>query len=200
MIGSESKITPSVVYDFDPHNLPPEYLRAIGLVVASSAQTEHVLQDFIGGLLGIDSIQSIALATHMNNPLKDNIIRTLAEIDAPTIKELDKIDELLDAVNAALDKRNIIVHNPLMTHPDTGEVFSHILNARGAIKLELKRILSSEIEQAAEDIYKSGMNIMEFMITRNLFPKDRIKPMREPIKRGKKARTERQNNNKFNKK
>jgi hypothetical protein len=30
---------PTKVYDYDPHNLPPDVLQAIGLIAACSAQT-----------------------------------------------------------------------------------------------------------------------------------------------------------------
>ena len=48
---------PSIIYDFDPRNVPNEILRAIGLVTAAAAQTERILQTFIGALLKIDNIQ-----------------------------------------------------------------------------------------------------------------------------------------------
>ncbi|MCM2343490.1 MAG: hypothetical protein NDJ24_02925 [Alphaproteobacteria bacterium] len=191
MIGSESKVTQFVVYDFDPHNLPPEYLRAIGLVVASSAQTEHVLQDFIGALLGIDNIQTVALTSQMSFPLKNDIIGALAELDAPNINELDKIDDLLEAASKAMDKRNIVAHNNFMRNPDTGQVYSHRLRAKGSIKLDLKPISVVEIQQIAEEIYKAGMDIMSFMISRKLESRVRTAPMRETINRGKRAREER---------
>ena len=41
--------------DFDPRNLPRDYLEAIGLACASYAQTEDHLQMAIAGLLKIDS-------------------------------------------------------------------------------------------------------------------------------------------------
>jgi hypothetical protein len=184
---------PSVIYDFNPNNLPAKYLRAVGLVAATAAQTEHILQEFIGALLGIDHIQNLALTTHMSYPLKDNIIRALAELDAPNLDELDKIDELLDEAESAINKRNIIVHNAFAIHPDTGEILSHRLKARGSLQLEFKPVSVEELEQDAATIYKVGLNIMDFMISRNLAPRVRIKALRQPVNRGKKARTKRRN-------
>ena len=179
-------------YDFDPYNIPDEYLNAVGLVVATAAQAEHVLQQFIGALLGIDNIQTLALATHMNFPLKDHIIRTLAELDAPNIKELDKIDNLLDAMSEALDKRNIIVHNSLAINPDTKEILSLRTKARGSLQLQLKPISVDEIEKDAAAIYKASMDIVSFMMSRGLSPHHRTKLLREPVNRGKKSRKERE--------
>lgn len=184
---------PAIVYDFDPRNAPPEFLRAIGLVAAASAQTEHILQDLIGALLNIDNVQSVALAAHMSFPLKESVIRTLAELEAPDIPEVDAIDELLDAVKAALDKRNIIVHNALAMHPTNGEVYSYREKARGSLQAELKIITVEEIEKDATAIYEVGMDIMRFMMSRGIGARTRTTPTREPIKRGKGAREARRN-------
>ena len=39
---------PAIIYDFDPNNLPDEYLNAIGLVMASASQTDSIMRDFLG--------------------------------------------------------------------------------------------------------------------------------------------------------
>ncbi len=127
----------------------------------------------------------------MSIPLKDEIIRTLAELDAPNILELDKIDDLMDAVRDALNKRNVIVHNAFVIHPDTGEVLSHRLKARGSLQLELKPITTQQIREDAALIYEVGMDVMRFMISRGLSPTYRTTPLREPVNRSKKARAKR---------
>ena len=180
-----------IIYDFDPNNLPPEYLQAIGLVTAASAQTESTLELFIGALLGVDTIKAIAIATHMNNPLRENIIRTLAGINAPSIEELDKIDDLMDAVKEAFDKRNMIVHNALATNPETGEVFRYCQKARGNLSAKLTPIKLQEIQQDALSIYKAGMDIMRFMVSRDITPPDGIPPKHSNVSRKKKARQDR---------
>ena len=181
----------TVIYDFDPNNLPPEYLQAVGLVAMSSAQTENVMQDFIGVLLGIDAIETLALTTHMAGPLKDHIIRALTELNAVSIDIVDEIDDLMDAINEAMGKRNVIVHNPLMMHPKTGEVLSHRLRARGSLQLELRPISVEEIQQDASLIYEVGMNLTTFMMNHGLSPKWPAHPMRVTLNRSKKARAER---------
>lgn len=182
---------PMINYDFDPRNLPPEYLRAIGLVAAASAQTESVLQQFIGSLLGIDNAQTLALTLHMSFPLKRDIIRSIAELDAPNIKLLDQVDELMEEVTSALDKRNITVHNSFARNPTTGEVLSLRERARGSLVVELTPISVEEIEQDASIIYEAGIKVMDFMIRRGLEPRMRTIPLREPVNRGKKAREDR---------
>lgn len=182
---------PSVEFDFDPRNLPPEMLRAMGLVVAASSQTESVVQTFIGALLGIDNIETLAVATHMAAPLKDHVARALAELNAPTVAHVDRIDDLLDAVSDALDRRNLVVHNSIARHPDTGEMFSYRPKARGSLQVKLVPITAQECEQDATLIYEVGMDLMRFMIAQGIGPRERIRPMREPLDRRKAARKKR---------
>jgi len=183
--------TPKVVFDFDPNNLPPEYLRAVGLVAMASAQTESIMQDLIGGLLGIDNIESLALAAHMPAPLKDHVARALIEMNATASVYVDLLDELLDAVNEALAKRNVIVHNPLLRHPETGEIFSHRLKARGSLQLELRPIKVEEMEQDAALIYEAGLALIQFMGAFGVASSIRTRPLWEPLDRSKKARAKR---------
>ena len=182
---------PEVIYDFDPHKLPPELLRAMGLVVAASAQTEAVVQDLIGGILNIDNIQTRSLTVHMSAPLKDQIVRSLSELDAPSVAEIDLIDELLDGINSAYSKRNAVVHNAIARHPETGETFSYRETSRGSLQISLQPIRASEVEKDAALIYDAGMSLMRYMIARGLLPKVRERAIRASINRGEKARTKR---------
>ncbi len=181
----------TVIYDFNPNNLPPEYLRAVGLVAMASAQTEHVIEEFIGALIGSDNVETLALATHMSGPLKDHVARALIELNATTASVVDAVDDLLDEIEAALKKRNIIVRSPLIRHPDTGAVLSYRLKARGSLQLGLVPISVAEIEQDAALIYEAGMALLQFMIFRGLMPPTRQHAIREPLDRSKKARAAR---------
>ena len=184
-------IEPSVVYDFDPHNLPAGYLEAVGLVVAASAQTEDSMSDLIGGLLGIDNMDTAAVATHMSFPLKSQVIRALAELKTNQTSFIDELDDLLDTVKDAMDKRNVLVHNPLLRNPDTNEVFSWRLKARGSLQLDLKPITVDEIKQDAALIYEVGLSILTFMESCGIPHTYRQTPLMMPLDRGKKARAKR---------
>lgn len=179
---------PIVIWDFDPRNLPPKFLRAIGLLAGASAQTEHIMGKFIGGLLGIDVIQSLAVTSNMAIPLKERVIRAVAELQAPNLMDLDRIDDLMDATISAFDKRNVILHNPFMIHPDTKEIFSHRLRVKGSMQLELRPITVEEIEQDAVALYEVGMDILRFIDSRELYPPLPTKPLRRAPDRSKKAR------------
>lgn len=181
----------SVVYDFDPHNLPSGYLEAIGLVIAAASQTESIMRDFIGALLNVDSVEVLALGLHLSVPQKNDIIRTLAELNAPMASEIDEIDDLLDKVGAAFDLRNKVAHNAFARHPETDEVQVLKQKARGSLQVALSPITVEELRQDAEVIYEAGMELMRFMISRGIGPKERLKPLYRPLNRTKKARADR---------
>jgi hypothetical protein len=167
---------PSIVYDYDPRNLPQEVLGAIGLLVACSAQTEHVVELGIGGFLQIEVDYAVAVTTHMNAPLRDNVLRAAAEIRMDDLDDLDELDDLLDAVKIAFDKRNMYVHHTWCKHPKTGEVFLNRTSARGSVNSELIPLTVDQIKTDALFIYDAGMNLMRFLSTRNMlapFPTSR---------------------------
>jgi len=180
-----------IVYDFDPNNIPPEYLQAVGLVAMTSASTESATAEFIGALIGADNIETLALTTHMNAPLKDHVARSLIELNAVSAEILDQVDDLLDNIDDATARRNVIIHNQLIMHPKTGEVLSHRLKARGSLQLELRPISVEEIKEDARLIYEAALALINFMGIFRIEPRERRAPLREPLNRSKKARAER---------
>ena len=180
-----------VIYDFDPRNLPTEYLRAVGLVAMAAAQTESIVGQLIGALVRADNIETLALCAHMTGPLKDHVARSLLEMRAPHSGAVDDVDDLLDAIQEAMAKRNALVHNPLIRHPTKEQVFSHRLKARGSLQLELRPISVQEIEEEAALIYEAGIALGGYMLLHGLRPGDHPAPIREPLDRSKKAREKR---------
>jgi hypothetical protein len=184
----EDAPVPSIIYDFEPKNLPTEYLAAIGLVVANASQTDNIMRDFIGALLGIDNVETIALGTHMSTSMKDDIIRSLAELSAPCASEIDQIDDILDKIRSASSRRNEVAHNAFAIHPTTGEIFSMRERARGSLQVEFRPIKVEELLSIADEVYQAGMALMQFIIDRNLGNRFRTKPLFEPLNRKTKAR------------
>jgi hypothetical protein len=101
---------------------------------------------------------------------------------------VDTVDCLLDAIKSATENRNILVHNALARHPDTGEVFSIRLQARGSLKVSMQPVEIEQVKRDAAEIYNAGMELMRFMQTFNCNPVDRTRPIHAPLDRGKKAR------------
>lgn len=152
------------------------------------------MQHFIGALLGIDNIDTLALTAHMSAPLKDHVARALIELKTNVADNVDDADDLLDEVDRALALRNTVVHNSFAIHPDTGEIFSYRLKARGSLQLDLEPIPVEEIQQVAALVYEAGMNVTRFMMRHSLEARVRTKPLMVPLNRKPKARAKRRQN------
>jgi hypothetical protein len=185
------KQAPSIIYDFDPRNLPAEFLRAVGLVAVASSQTESIVQNLIGGLLGIDAVETKVLTLHMAAPLKDHVARALIELNAVNVHTIDEVDKLLDAISSAAERRNAIVHNSFCIDPRTGAIFSLRAAARGSLQMTLTPVTTQQIEEDATLIYEVGLNLQRFMAAFDIMPRKRTLPIRTPVNRKKKAREER---------
>jgi hypothetical protein len=155
-------------YDFDPRNLPQDLLAAIGLAVTASAQTESVVVDMIGGCLGIDVEYTAAIATHMSAPLRDSVLRSAAEIRLEDLDDLDRLDELLDEIKIAYDKRNTIVHHTWCRDPETGKTFIVKETARTRVEVQLVEMTVDQVKRDAMFIYLAGMNLQRFLSARGL--------------------------------
>jgi hypothetical protein len=177
-----------IIYDFNPNNLPDDYLKAIGLVIACASQTEEIMRNFMGVLLGVDNVETIALGTHMSMPMKDDVIRAVLELNAPSASAVDEVDDILDDIRDAMQLRNVIAHNEFAIHPETGEIYSLRIKARGSLQSELKPITAQELRDSADQIYRAGMKLQEYMMKSGIGPRFREGPLREPLNRGRKAR------------
>jgi hypothetical protein len=163
-------MAPSTIYEFDPRKLPREYLEAIGLVVASSAQTENVVEMGIGGCLGIDVEYATAVTTHMSAPQRDNVLRAAAEIKIDNLDVLDAFDEHLDQIKKAFETRNRYVHRVWGQDPGTGAVFTLRTEARGSVDTEVIPMDLNQVRADAALIYKAGMDLMTFLTDQDLLP------------------------------
>jgi hypothetical protein len=124
----------------------------------------------IGGCLGLDSDYSLAVTTHMNAPLRDNVLRAAAELRLDDLDDLDELDRLLDEISAGFAKRNNYLHNGLCRHPTSGELYLASIVARGSLDADLIRVTATEISADARLIYEAGMSLMVFLINKKLLP------------------------------
>lgn len=158
------------VLDFDPRNLPKECLAAIGLATAAAAQTERIMESAISGCLGVDMEYGGAVVTHMNAPLRDNVLRAVAEIRIDDLDDLDELDDILDEIREAQVKRNNLVHNEWCVDPKDGLVYFLKQTARGSFKLNREKKSVESIEADASSIYAAGMELQSFLMARGLLP------------------------------
>lgn len=161
---------PKVIYDYDPRNLPKEALEAIGLAVASAAQTEHVIEMAIGGCLGLDAMYMTAVTTHMPMPLRFNVLRAAAEIRIDDLDALDDLDEIIERVEKAMASRNDVAHNSWLRDEKTNIIYTQKTTARGSIDTELIPMNIEKIKLDAAAITKAGHDLLTFLSSKNLFP------------------------------
>ncbi|MCJ9673706.1 MULTISPECIES: hypothetical protein [unclassified Neorhizobium] len=156
--------------DFDPRNLPAKYLEAIGLAVACSAQTEDHMQLAITGCLGLDGELGWAITSHMTVPLRENVLKSVAEIKIDSLDDLDQLDELIDKVKLAAERRNAIVHNLWCRDEKTNDVFLLRTTARNTVKVDLVPMPLDTIIDDAKFIYGAGIELLNFLLSKGLMP------------------------------
>ncbi len=179
-------MSPEITYDFDPRNLPSELLSAIGLAIASFAQTEKVMESAIAGCLGVDSEFGAALTTHMPAPLRFSILKSVAEIRIDELDVLDELDELLAELEIAFNKRNDLAHNQWCREPTTGDLFTVKEKARKRYEMDFLPMTINGVKSDALFIYRVGMDFMTFLLAHDLFPE--LPPVRPRAHKSKAAR------------
>lgn len=164
--------------DWNPYSLPRETRDAIGLVNASFAQSEEMLQHAIAGCAGLDAEIGLAITLHMPMPLRFDVLRAVAEIRINDVAVLDELDEHLAQYDLTIKKRNAVAHNRWCIDPKTGEVFTSKYSARGSLKAELIPMAVEQILADAKFIYDVGMSFFVFLKLNNLMPSTVERPNR----------------------
>src|SRR5690606_29810176 len=144
------------VFDYDPRNLPPELLKAVGLAITSWVQTENVIKQVIAGMLRLTFIQGLAVTTEMSNHHLLNALSTLADLEFDE-HEQDLLAPLVKRLRKGCTARNELSHDQWYRHPKTNELFLRRDSAKGSIKISSVPRTVAEIEMAAAEIYQVGM-------------------------------------------
>jgi hypothetical protein len=157
-------------YDFDPRNLPEKLRAAIGLMTTAAAQTEGAVEWAIAGCLGIDTEYGAAVTTHMAMPLRFSALRSAAEIRIDDLDALDELDNLIEELEEAFNKRNAIVHHTWCRDPTNGDVFTVKATARTSVVLDLVPMSIDGVKSDALFMYHAGMKVMSFLMRHRLVP------------------------------
>lgn len=158
------------VLDFDPFNLPPLHLRAIGLMSAAASSTDSVIEMAIAGVLGLDGEQGYAVTAHMPNPLRISVLKSAAEIRFDRADILNALDSILDTIKAAVEERNDYVHGSWCVRPSDGAVLLVQQSARTHVEVSSRPVAVKEIESKAVALYDAGMDLMRFIIATDILP------------------------------
>lgn len=156
--------------DFNPYSLPPDFLRAIGLVSAATGQTENILEELIAGCLGIDFEYGMAVTTHMAMPQRFSALRAVAKIRIDDLDALDELDDILDRIGKAFDQRNGVVHHQWSIEPKTGRVYVVKETARVRVQTDVIEMSAKAVEAIAKEVYEAGMALFLFTKKYKLFP------------------------------
>ena len=156
--------------DFNPYNLPPGFLKAIGLVTAATGQTENEIEGLIAGCLGIDFEYGMAVTLRMAMPQRFSVASAAAEIRLDDLDALDALDDLLDRMEKAFERRNSVVHNQWSFEPKTGRVFLVKQSARKRIESDVIEMSLKEVNEIAQEMYDVGMALHVFSKKHGLLP------------------------------
>lgn len=148
--------------DFDPRSLPPDFLKAIGLVTVATGQTENQIEELITGCLGVDFEYGMAVTLHMAMPQRFSAVRAAAEIRLDDLDALDTLDDLVDRAEKAFEARNSIVHHQFGFERRTGRVFLVKESARKRVESDVVEITLDQINATAKEMYDVGIDLYNF--------------------------------------
>jgi hypothetical protein len=156
-------------FDFDPRKIPETYILAVGKVSINWTQTENIIDDAIAGVARLNSMHGWAITAHMNFPMKCDALMSLAEL-LLNGEDHESLRLTIARVKILAESRNRYVHGYWATHEDTGAVYLTAIKARGKLKADYTTVALADIEATAASIYKAGMDIMNFLMLRDLLP------------------------------
>jgi hypothetical protein len=148
------------VFDFDPHNLPPDILAALGLVIACSVQTENIVEDVIAGLFDLEIVPAKILTTNMNMQVRASALRTAAERRWGDTNTYNVFEKAVTRVEKAVGERNRLAHLTWQRDPDTGDVYTSKVKARTGLRVHMDKITADSIRAIAEEVYHAGLDLM----------------------------------------
>jgi len=158
------------VLDFDPFNLPPMHLQAIGLMSAAASSTDSVIEMAIAGALGIDGEQGYAVTAHMPFPLRMSVLKSAAEIRFARHEILNALDSILEVIKKAVEDRNDYIHGSWCRRPSDGAALLVQQSARTHVEVSSRPVTVDEIEGKALALYNAGMDLMRFIIAADILP------------------------------
>lgn len=159
------------LYDFDPRNLPQELLAALGMLAASSAHTESIVQQAISGFLGLPWNKGLVVTAHLTMPQRFHMLEAAAKeinLDETNVNEL-KLH--ISRLKLAFDQRNQALHRSWCRDQATGCVHVVTETARGKLKVHVEAGDAQTVLDTANEMYDAGMELYKFLGLLGLTPK-----------------------------
>ena len=172
--------------DFEPANLPQDYLAAIGLMSAAASHTDSIIEMAIAGMLGLDGEQGWAVTAHMSAPLRTSVLRSAAEIALTDERALNELDVHIQAIKKATENRNAMVHGSWCYRESDNAVLLVQQEARTHVSVTSRPVTVAEIKHKALALHEVGLNLMRFLLAVDklpALPRDRARGVNTPSAR-----------------
>jgi len=156
------------LFDFDPRNLPSDFLQTIGLIIACSTQTENLVEDAIADLLSLKVAPAKILTTHMSMQVRTGVLRSAAEWRWTDEETLAQFEVVVRRIEAAINDRNRIAHLTWQRDPETGQVLTSKIRARKGLKIDLEPVTVAALHAIAIEVYEAGIDLIRFLGLRGI--------------------------------
>lgn len=137
---------------------------------AAASHADGIVEMAIAGMLGIDGEQGWAVTAHMSAPLRASVLRATAEIAFDDGAALDELDIHLEAIKAATEARNDMIHGSWCVRPSDGAVLLVKQEARTHVEVTSRPVTVDEIKGKALALYEAGISLMRFLIATDKVP------------------------------
>jgi hypothetical protein len=158
------------IYDFDPRNLPVELLHAIGLLTASSAHTESIVDRGIAGLLKLDWDLGLIVTTHLTMPQRFQMLETTAKRRITDSDLLREFEQHIKKLSEAFECRNRVVHQSWCRDPKTNDLYFIKTAARKELKMEVVGVAAQSVHADAQVMYQVGIDFLSFLGVNGMLP------------------------------
>lgn len=148
------------IYDFDPRNIPQDFLAAIGFVSVTWEQTQSVIDAAIEKLAGIPDMRlGACITTHMTGPQRIQALKTLSKLRFGPDAFL-AFEVLVKRLNDAAKARNDVVHGRWQL--DCDGVGTAKITARSELDAAVTFRSAQSIAAIGHEIFDVGECIIYF--------------------------------------
>jgi len=151
--------------------VPPEFLERIGRITANFAVLESVLQTFIGRLISSDHTLGQIISAELSFRGLVALLSSLYKYRVSDSARVAELDSVFKRVNAAEEKRNIVVHSLWMVSntddsPPKTIVFKGKMTAKisKGLRYRQEQVTIEELDSIAEEISNAAGDAQAIML------------------------------------
>lgn len=156
-------------FDFDPRKIPDTHALAVGRVSLCWTQTENIIEDVIAALARLSGTKGWAITSHMNFPMKCDALLSVSGLTLDG-EDQESLRLVIARLKILSEARNRYVHSYWAVHEGTGDIYITAIKARGKLKADHTKVALEDIETTAASIYQVGIDLLDFILKRGIFP------------------------------